>query len=320
MKKILITGSASFIMSNFVRYLQFKYSDSYQISSIDKLTKSSTMMNNVLSNKKHSFHIGDICDAQFINNIFEIEKPEIVIHAAAETFVDKSLDQSVLFQKTNVIGTQEIINACVKHKVEKLIHISTDEVYGQFDKNQDGEWFENEPLNPRNPYAASKAAAELLVKSGQITWGLPYIIIRPSNNWGHRQSKEKLIPKIIKSILDGTQIPIYGAGEQIREWTYVNDTVNAIRVLLESDILNQTFNVSSNIKFSNIEIVNKITDIMGGKNLITFVPDPRGNAHDFKYSINCDKIKKIGWESQFDFDAELPGVIDWYVKNRWILN
>lgn len=317
MRKVLITGSGGFIFSNFIRKAIFE-KQPYNFISVDKVTKSS-VLNNIYQNKSHTFYIGDVADSHFMNVLFEYEKPDIVIHGAAESFVDDSLKDPNKFINSNVLGTQVIINSCVKWGVEKLIYISTDEVYGQLTNDKEIEWTEDSPLNPRNPYSASKAAGELLVKAAHASYGLNYNITRSSNNYGPRQTPDKLIPKIIKCILNGDKIPIYGQGLQLRDWTYVNDNCAAILTILNRGIINETYNISANQEFSNIEVVQKICNIMGkGYNLINFIEDPR-KGHDFRYAINCDKIKKLGWNPEFKFKDGLELCTSWYLNNQWFL-
>src|SRR5271155_114252 len=205
-KKVLVTGSGGFILSNFIRMAIFEKKP-YDFVSIDKVTKSS-VLNNIYSNKNHEFYIGDIADDHFINVIFEYERPDIIIHGAAETFVDDSLIDPNKFIHSNVLGTQVLVNAAVKWGVKNFIYISTDEVYGQLLKESDPAWKEDAHMNPRNPYSASKAAGEFVVKAAGSSFGLNYCITRSCNNYGPRQTPEKFIPKIIKCILEDQKIPV----------------------------------------------------------------------------------------------------------------
>lgn len=318
-KKVLITGSGGFIFGNFVRRAIYgKYP--YQFISIDKLNNNNAM-NSFYWNKNHTFHIADIRDQHIINTIFQFEKPDIVIHGAAETSVDNSLIDNNSFISSNIDGTQIIINSCLKYGVEKLIYISTDEVYGQLINEQEPSWDENSPLNPRNPYAATKASGELLVKAAHTAHGLIYNIVRSSNNYGPRQTPEKLIPKAIKCILEGKNIPIYGRGLQVRDWLHVFDNCSAILNILEKGKPNEIYNISANQEFNNIEVINEVCKYLNkGFDLITFVDDPRGSAHDFRYSINSNKIKELGWIPQFKFKKDIgEQCIKWYIDNQWFL-
>ena len=321
--KILCTGSAGFVMGNFVRRVIYNQNQKkpqdreYTFVSIDRVSSNTT--NSMYWNKNHTFHLADIRDAHIIDVIFQFEKPDIVIHGAAESCVDKSLQDSAPFITSNVLGTQNIIDACLKHKAEKLIYFSTDEVYGQLTSENDAPWDENSPLNPRNPYAASKASGELLVKAANQARGLIYNIIRSSNCYGPRQLPEKLIPRAIKSVLEDKEIPVYGQGKQMRDWSYVGDIANGIMSVLEKGENNQTYNICAGQEFSNLEVVNEICKAMGkGHNLIKFVDDPRGAGHDFRYAMNCDKIKQLGWKPEVQFKKQLNDLcVRWYIDNAW---
>jgi len=218
-----------------------------------------------------------------------------------------------------VLGTQSIINNCLKHKVKKLVYISTDEVYGQLMANE-APWIEESPLNPRNPYSASKAAGELMVKAAHTAHGLTYNITRSSNCYGPRQLPEKLLPKAIKSILEGSKIPIYGQGQQMRDWTHVSDNCSAIMTVLDKGVPNETYNISANQEFSNIETIHEVCNAMErGHDLIEFIPDPRGTGHDFRYALNTDKIRALGWKPSIKFRDGIQSTVDWYTSNQWFL-
>ena len=298
-KTILCTGSGGFIFSNFMRYAIAQKKLDYNFVSIDKVQRNKAM-DNVYTNKSHKFYIGDIADAHFMSVIFEIERPDIVINGAAESHVDKSIEDAQPFLRSNIIGTQVVIDNCLKWGVEKLIHISTDEVYGHLDNEAAPGWAEDAPLAPRNPYAASKAASELLVKAAHNTHGLTYNITRSCNNYGPRQTADKFIPKIIKSIISKTPMPVYGQGLQVRDWMHVFDNCEAIIAILEKGQPNETYNISAGQEFSNIEIFQEVCNTLGeGHNLVEFVKDRPG--HDFRYSIDSSKLRQIGWEHQFKF-------------------
>lgn len=315
-KKVFCTGSCGFIFSNFVRKLVFdRENTSYKVVSLDRIKGNA---NAIYVNKNHTFYVADIRDQHVIDIIFQFEQPDIVVHGAAETFVDDSISDPSSFVTTNVVGTQNIINACIKHHVGKLVYISTDEVYGQLTKESDPSWTEEAPLCPRNPYSASKAAGELLVRAAQATHGLNYIITRSSNNYGPRQTSEKLIPKIIKCILKDQPIPIYGQGLQIRDWTHVFDNCSALSIILQRGENNQTYNISSNQEFPNIEVVQTICNAMNkGWDLMTFVEDRKG--HDFRYSIDSSKIRRLGWKPSFKFKDGIADTVEWYLNNQYAL-
>lgn len=323
-KKICITGSSGFIFSNFIRNMLFNQNKSetkqYDFVGIDKITKSSTL-NNIYNNKSYPFYLGDITDEHFIDVFFQIEKPDYIIHAAAETSVDHSLTHAVDFVKTNVVGTQVLLNAAIKYGVKRFIHISTDESMGHLENETDPSWTEESPMSPRNPYAASKASAELMVKTAAMAHGLDYCITRSSNNYGPRQTSNKLIPRVIKCILNNEKIPVYGEGKQIRDWLHVSDNCSAIMKVLENGRSGEIYNIGANQELSNIEVVQRICNAMEkGHNLIEHIEDPRGKAHDFRYSLNTGKIKKeTGWEPQWKFKEGLLHTVGWYQNNKFFL-
>jgi dTDP-glucose 4,6-dehydratase len=317
--KILITGSCGFIFSNFIRkaiYESNKRDKNNTYISVDRVAVNA--LNNMYSNKSHTFYPADIRDNHLMDVIFEFERPDIVIHGAAETFVDTSLTDPNTFITSNVLGTQVIVNCCVKHKVKKLIYISTDEVYGQLLNEKDPAWTEEAPLNPRNPYSASKAAGELLVKAAHYSHGLIYNITRSSNNYGPRQFPEKLLPKAIKCILNNQPIPIYGQGQQIRDWTYVADNCAAIMTLIEKGAPNEVYNISANQEFTNLETMQLLCNTMGrGHELISFVNERPG--HDFRYAIDTAKLRNLGWSPFYKFKDGLVKTVEWYETNNWFL-
>src|SRR5579864_968479 len=303
MKKVLVTGSCGFVFGNFIRKAIYdqnqKKEKKYAFASVDRVTNNA--VNSMYWNKNHAFHIADIRDEHVMERIFETERPDIVIHGAAETFVDTSLKDPNSFVSSNVLGTQVIINCCLKTNVERLIYISTDEVYGQLTSEADEAWNEDAPLSPRNPYSATKAAGELLVQAANRTHGLIYNITRCSNNYGPRQLPEKLVPKAIKCVIEGQKIPIYGQGQQIRDWTYVADNCTAIMTILDKGEPNEVYNISSKQEFVNIETINLVCNAIGkGHELISFIEDPRG-GHDFRYSVDTAKIQKLGWKPTYKF-------------------
>jgi dTDP-glucose 4,6-dehydratase len=317
-RKVLITGVLGFIMSNFVR--KFVYENApYEFISIDKITNAANA-NSIYANKNHEFILADITDTHIIDRIFEIQRPEIVIHAAAETFVDYSLQNPNIFITTNVLGTQILVNASVKWGVKKFVFVSSDEVYGQLEKETDPPWPETSPLSPRNPYAASKACGEMVVQAAGTSFGLPYCITRSSNTYGPRQTAEKFIPKIIKSVLDNTKIPVYDRGLQMRDWLYVSDACSGIMKVVEEGKDKEIYNITANQEYPNIEVVQLLCNALcKGYDLIEFVKDPRGNAHDFRYAIDATKIKSLGWEPKFKFKSGILQTVDWYTKNKFFL-
>lgn len=314
-KKVLITGSCGFIFGNFIRKAIYE-KHPYNFVSIDRVN--SNTINSMYWNKNHTFHIADIRDQHVIDTIFQFEKPDIVIHGAAETHVDNSLDDPNSFVTSNVLGTQVMINACMKHNVERFVFISTDEVYGHLENEDAQSWKEDAPLNPRNPYSATKAAGEMLVRAAHKSHGLTYNITRSANNYGPRQTPDKLLPKVIKNVLQGIPIPVYGQGLQMRDWTHVFDNCSAVLKILEKGEPNETYNISANQELSNIEVVQKVCNVMkGGHSLISFVKDRPG--HDFRYSIDSSKMKSLGWKPEYTFPNGIQQTIDWYTNNQWYL-
>lgn len=316
-KKLLITGHCGFIFGNFVRLLgRLPSNYEYEIVGVDRISGD---VNTIYKNRGLTFYPTDIRDQHVMDKIFQFEKPDFVIHGAAESHVDNSLVDPNVFITSNVLGTQVVINCCLKNKVEKMIYISTDEIYGHLASESEPSWKEDAPLNPRNPYSASKASGELLVKAAHQSYGLTYNITRSSNNYGPWQTPDKLIPKIIGCILKDQKVPIYGQGRQIRDWTYVSDNCSAILKILEQGKPNETYNISANLELSNIEVAQKICNIMErGHPLIEFVQDRPG--HDFRYSIDTTKIKELGWTSQVKLRDGLEATIGWFVKNSWIFS
>lgn len=316
MSKILITGTAGFIFSNFIRRTIYDYKNTHSFVSIDRV--SNNVINSIYRNKNHIFHIADIRDQHIIDTIFEFEKPDYVINGAACTHVDESLTNPNEFMTSNVLGTQVLINASIKYNIKKFIQISTDEVLGHLTSENDPGWTEDAPIKPRNPYSASKASAELLVKAAHESHGLTYNITRSANNYGPRQTTDKFIPKIIKNIMQSKPIPVYGQGLQIRDWTHVFDNCAAVMTVLEKGAPNEIYNISANQELPNIEIVQRICNIMGnGHNLIQFVEDRKG--HDFRYSLDCTKIKKLGWSANIKLKDGLIDCCEWYKLNNWFI-
>ena len=312
MSKILITGSCGFIFSNVVIYL-LQHNIMDDIVSIDKLTYAGSLLN-VPQNKRHKLYIGDICNYDFVKQIFEIEKPDIVIHAAAESHVDNSIAGSAVFVNTNVVGTHSMLEAALKvHTPQKFINISTDEVYGSVEQ---GHSTENDQLKPRSPYSSTKAAADLLGQSYFTTYGLPVITTRCSNNFGPRQHVEKFIPKAITNVLKGIKIPLYGSGTNKREWIYVKDNFYALQTIIEKGVAGEVYNISSGCEKENIEVLKLLLEIMNAdESFIEYVKDRPG--HDLRYSVDCTKLQALGWKPEYTFEEALAHTIGWYKSNPW---
>ena len=315
LRKLLVTGGAGFIGSVFVKEA---LKNGYKVTVVDKLTYAADLMRLKEVKGRYKFYKTDICDKKKVETIFAKEKVDAVIHFAAESHVDRSIHDAAVFVKTNVGGTDVVINNSRKFGVGKFIHISTDEVYGDIEK---GEFQESSPLKPNSPYAASKAGADLLVRSYIRTFEFPAIIVRPSNNYGPGQYPEKLIPLSILRILQNKNIPVYGKGKNIREWLFVRDTAKGILNILEKGRIGEIYNLGSGHELENIEVVKKLLKILNAnEKLIEFVRDRLG--HDIRYRLNSDKVKKeTGWRPRINFSDGLKETVEWCLFNKkWLLN
>ncbi len=310
-KKILVTGGAGFIGSAFIRLAD---SLGIQVAVVDKLTYAGDYTR-IKGLKNIRFYKNDIGDKKSIAGILSREKPEAIIHFAAETHVDRSILDSAVFVNTNIAGVQNLMEAARVTNIKKYIHISTDEVYGEIKR---GSFSESHPLEPNSPYAASKASADLLVKSYIRTYNFPAIIVRPSNNYGPWQYPEKLIPVVIYKAFHNLTIPVYAKGFNIREWLYVEDCAQAILTVLLKGTLGETYNIGSGCEERNIDVVNEILSIMKKpRTLIEFVKDRPG--HDWRYSLNFSKIKKLGWKPKINFSEGIARTVLWNLENRaWL--
>ncbi|OGX15680.1 MAG: dTDP-glucose 4,6-dehydratase [Omnitrophica WOR_2 bacterium RBG_13_41_10] len=313
--KILVTGGAGFMGSEFVRQAINKDCPHRGLSLIvvDNLTYAGDLRRLEEVRGRYKFYKADICDKKKIKGIFRKEKPKVVVHFAAETHVDKSIQESTQFLKTNIKGTQVLLELCRLFKIKKFIQISSDEVYGEIKK---GRFSESSPLKPNSPYAASKAAADLLIKSYIRTYNFPAIIVRPCNNYGPWQYPEKLIPQSILKAIKNEKIPIYGRGKNIREWLYVSDCVDAILLILRKGKKGEIYNIGSGQERNNLMVVKQILRIMRKpEKLIKFVKDRPG--HDFRYSLDSSKIRKeTGWKPRTNFTEGIKLTIDWYLENK----
>ena len=320
MAKILVTGGAGFIGSNFI-YYELENHRKDKIICLDKLTYAGNLstLENALKNKNFEFYRGDICDEKCVENIFESEKIDIVVNFAAESHVDRSISEPTLFFKTNVIGTQILLEACKKYGIKRFHQISTDEVYGELPLDRKDLLFTEEtPLCASSPYSASKASADLLVMSYHKTFGLPVSVSRCSNNYGPYQFPEKLIPLIIMRAMSNEQIPIYGKGENVRDWIFAEDHCNAIDKIIRSGRAGEIYNIGANNEMSNLEIVSTVLEkLKKPKSLISFVKDRPG--HDLRYAVNSSKIQQeLGWRAETDFSDGLEKTIEWYIQNeKW---
>lgn len=314
--KMLVTGGAGFIGSNFIRYWLSKYPDD-QIINLDVLTYAGHLssLQDVENNSNYSFIKGDITDADTVDEL--VSKVDLVVHFAAETHVDRSVKDPLIFVKTNIVGTQVLLEAAKKHGNKRFHHISTDEVFGALPLGTEAKFDETTPYDPRSPYSASKAGSDHLVRAYFHTFGLPITISNCSNNFGPYQDTEKFIPRMITNLLRGEKVKIYGDGLYVRDWLYVLDHCSAIDVILRKGKIGDTYTVGGLTEdYSNLEITMKILRMMGkGENSIEFVPDRPG--HDRRYSVNWSKInKELGWSPSADFDSRLQETINWYNDNE----
>jgi dTDP-glucose 4,6-dehydratase len=312
MKKILISGVCGFIFSNFLTTL-LKSRPDYSVVGIDSCDDPVNISNIIANTKKYKFYLADIRDSKVMDNIFAIERPDIIIHGAAKSFVDSSIEDPLPFLHTNVIGTQILVNAAIKYKVDRFFYISTDEVYGSLGINEKS-WAEESTTIPSSPYSASKLSGEHIVRAAHRTYGLNYNISRCCNIFGENQQSRNLIPKIIKSIINNKQIMLHDRGEPIREWMYVQDKVSAILKILDCGLINETYNIGSGTEMRNIDIYYAISQLMG--KTIDLNLDTKRLGQDFRYSVNCDKLKKLGWDTANSFNHDLIKSIKWYTENQ----
>ena len=311
--KLLITGGAGFIGSNFIRYWLTRH-PADRICNLDKLTYAGNLRNLEGLPPAHEMVCKDICESS-VDDL--MEGVEIVFHFAAESHVDRSIDSSEVFVKTNVLGTQRLLEAALRKRVSLFVHISTDEVYGAL--GESGEFTEQTALRPNSPYAASKAGGDLLARSYFQTHGLPVIITRACNNYGPYQHPEKLIPLMTSNALEGTPLPVYGQGAQVREWLHVEDNCRALESLALRGTPGEVYNIGSGERRSNLDVVQTILRLLDRPpDLIRYVQDRLG--HDFRYALNSDKARReLQWEPEIGFEKGLEDTIDWYRKNQtWV--
>jgi dTDP-glucose 4,6-dehydratase len=310
---ILVTGGCGFIGSNFIHYILKKYDD-VKIINLDKLTYCGNLENlkEIEDNPRYEFIHGDICDAKLVNDT--MKKVDAVIHFAAESHVDNSIKDASEFVKTNVLGTQVLLSAASSNNIKRFHHISTDEVFGSLGKT--GEFNETTPYDPRSPYSASKAASDHLVRAFFHTHKLPIVITNCSNNYGPYQYPEKIIPLFITNLLEGEKVPVYGKGENIRDWLHVLDHCSAIDLVFDKGKNGETYCIGGDCNIRNIDMTQMILKEMGfEEEMVEFVEDRKG--HDFRYAINFSKInKELGWKPEYDFKKGLKDTIEWYKNNK----
>ncbi|MBD0379703.1 dTDP-glucose 4,6-dehydratase [Paenibacillus sedimenti] len=312
--KLLITGGAGFIGSNFVHYMLNRYPN-YELVNLDALTYAGNLENltEIEGNSKYTFVKGDIANKELVNSLFE-KGIDAVIHFAAESHVDRSILEPDIFVKTNVLGTQVLLETAKKYGVQKFVHVSTDEVYGTL--GETGLFTEETPLAPNSPYSASKAGSDLLVRAYHETFGLSVNITRCSNNYGPYQFPEKLVPLIIANALADKPLPVYGDGLNIRDWLYVEDHCSAIDLVLHKGVNGEVYNIGGNNERTNIHIVQTILRELGmPESLIQYVKDRPG--HDRRYGIDATKItNELGWKPVHNFETGINETIRWYLDNQ----
>lgn len=320
MRKLLVTGGAGFIGSNFVRMVLLEHQDCF-IANLDNLTYAGNLENlaGFENNPNHKFIKGDICDGALVEKIINEYKIDTIINFAAESHVDRSITEPKVFIETNVIGTLTLLEATRDKKIERFVQVSTDEVYGAL--GPDGKFTEQTPLSPNSPYSASKAAADHLVNAFVHTWGIKYNITRCSNNYGPYQFPEKLIPLMINNALNDKELPIYGDGLYVRDWLYVYDHCTAIWKVLVEAPPGEMYNIGGCNEKTNLEVVDAILNRLDKpKSLIKHVTDRPG--HDRRYATDANKIiKDLNWRPSVSFDKGLNKTIDWYLQNqKWLSN
>ena len=309
---ILVTGGCGFIGSHFLRYMMDIYANDSFIC-LDALTYAGNKNNikDLLEDSRLTMIEGNIRDASFIDTLFVTYKPDVVVHLAAETHVDRSITGPQVFLETNVIGTGVLLDACLRHGIERFHHVSTDEVYGTLPLQGGNPFTEQSPLLPSSPYAASKASSDLLVLSYYKTYGLPITISRCSNNYGTHQYPEKLIPLMIQRALQDTSLPVYGDGLNVRDWIHVLDHCRAIDCILQKGTVGEVYNIGGGEEIANIDLVKQILDILDMPyTLITYVNDRLG--HDLRYAVDCSKLESLAWKREYTMKDTFTGIVEWY--------
>ena len=312
MKRYLVTGGAGFIGSNYIRYMLKKYRD-VEIINLDKLTYAGNPDNlkDIQEDSRYKFIKGDICDEVLVNKI--MTEIDFVVNFAAESHVDRSIGAPDDFIRTDVFGTFVLLEAARTKKIEKFIQISTDEVYGSIDK---GSFTENDPLMPSSPYSASKTGADRLAFSYFVTYDLPVIITRCSNNFGPFHYPEKLIPLFVTNAIENKNLPIYGDGKNVRDWIYVEDHCDGVDFVCQNGRLGEVYNIGGGNERTNLEITDRILKkLEKPQSLMTFVKDRLG--HDRRYSVDCSKIADLGWQPKHNFEEALDKTISWFMENNW---
>lgn len=318
MKTIFVTGTAGFIASNFINYIVKKYPD-YFFVSIDKIDYCSDIKNiDVLKEKNHKFYKGNLLNNELMETIFNDYDFNIIIHFAAQSHVDNSFENAFIFIDDNIKATVNLLEYSKRlNNLEKFIHVSTDEVYGEISLTDEHCTIETK-LNPTNPYSASKAAAEYFVLSYNKSYNIPVIITRGNNVYGPRQFPDKLIPKTINKILNNEKMTIHGNGNNMRSFLYVEDVAKAFEIIMEKGIIGHIYNIGTDFEICNLDVIKKIVEILKPgedfNNYIEYVKDRPWN--DLRYGVNCNDLKNLGWEEGYNFNKGLKETIDWYKNNK----
>ncbi|MBN1075629.1 dTDP-glucose 4,6-dehydratase [Clostridium botulinum] len=316
--KIIVTGGAGFIGGNFVHYMLDKYND-YNIIVVDSLTYAGNMqtLESVKDNNNFSFYKIDIADRESVYEMFEKEHPDIIVNFAAESHVDRSIENPEIFLKTNIMGTAVLMDACIKYGIKRYHQVSTDEVYGDLPLDRPDLFFTEEtPIHTSSPYSSSKASADLLVGAYHRTYGLPVTISRCSNNYGPYHFPEKLIPLMIANALNDKELPVYGTGENVRDWLYVEDHCRAIDLIIHKGTVGEVYNIGGHNERTNLEVVKTVLkELNKPESLIKYVSDRKG--HDMRYAIDPTKIhNELEWLPTTTFDEGIKKTVKWYLDNK----
>jgi dTDP-glucose 4,6-dehydratase len=314
LKNLLITGGAGFIGSNYVHLVLEKHADC-SVVVYDKLTYAGNLDNlrDVAEDPRYNFVRGDVCDAELVREVIGEHEIDSIVNFAAETHVDRSILEAGSFIQTDVYGTYVLLEAVREFGIERMVHISTDEVYGSV---EEGSSRETDNLLPNSPYSASKAAADLMCRAYHVTHSVPVVVTRGSNNFGPYQYPEKVIPLFVTNALDDKPLPLYGDGLNVRDWLYVLDHCEAIDLMLREGQVGEVYNVGGGHESTNLELTELILELTHKpKSLIQFVEDRAG--HDRRYSLDCTKIRELGWEPGYEFGPALEATVRWYTDNRW---
>lgn len=313
MKNILVTGGAGFIGSAFARYMVARYPH-YNIIVYDKLTYAGNLANlaPISDEPNYRFERGDIADRETVRRVLDNYEIDTIVNFAAESHVDRSILSADAFIHTDVVGVYLLLDEGRKSNLERFLHVSTDEVYGDV---QTGFSVETDPFAPNSPYAASKAGGELMVRSYHVTHGMNTVITRGSNTFGPYQYPEKLLPLFITEAIDDRPLPVYGDGMQIRDWLFVEDHVTGIDTVLHKGVSGEAYNIAGEDLRHNIDVIRQLLKLLGKpESLIKHVPDREG--HDRRYAMNCDKLRALGWQRQYSFDSALEATVNWYRENE----